>query len=419
MTVPDTATDIESFAFWRLDREQRRDGFKWLRQNDPVSWHPPAESLLLPPELNTKGFWAITKAAHIKEISQKPEIFSSADGIFMEDLPPEAVAAALSFLAMDAPGHPQLRNVVRKAFSPVRVRQMEDWIGEHAHSLVAEIAPMGSGDLCQILTKELPGRIYATYIGADSDEMRQQVISLADRLVSWNDPEYTKDMTPLEVFAGAAAGLSQIALDLAAKRRVEPGNDMLTWLIQAQVDGRALEDWEIASFFSMLSGGANDTTAHLTGAALVLLDQNPDQKAWLLEDFEGRSESAVEELLRFNPPLSHFRRTARKDYEIGGKTIKAGDKVVLWYISGCFDEDVFDDPDRLDLSRANSHRHVAFGGGGPHYCLGSELGRRVLKCALREVYTQLPDFRIGEPEYVFSNFINGVRKVPATWSVND
>lgn len=416
-TTGNTATDIETFDFWRRDKLERRDGFAWLRRNDPVSWHPPAESLLLPPELNTQGFWAITKAEHIREISQKPEIFSSADGIFMEDLPPEAIAAALSFLAMDAPGHRQLRNIVRKAFSPARVRQMQDWIAQHARELVAEIAPLRSGDLCPILTKELPGRIYATYIGAADDETRKKVITLADRLVSWNDPEYTKEMTPLEVFAGAAAGLSEIAMQLSAQRRETPGNDMLTWLLEAQLDGRALEDWEIASFFVMLSGGANDTTAHLTGSSLVLLDAHPEQKAWLLEDFEGRIESAVEELLRYSPPLAHFRRTAREDYEIAGKTIKAGDKVVLWYISGCHDEDVFDEPGRLDLSRSNSSRHVAFGGGGPHYCLGSELGRQVLTCALREVYRQLPGLTVGEPEYVFSNFINGVRKVPATWSV--
>lgn len=417
MSLTETATDIEKFAFWRLDGQQRRDGFKWLRHNDPVSWHPPAESLLLPPELNTAGFWAITKAEHIREISQRTDVFSSASGIFMEDLPREAIAAALSFLAMDGPEHKQLRNIVRKAFSPARVRRMEGWIAQHAHQLVAEIAPLGQGDMCQILTKELPGRIYATYIGADSDDIRKRVITLADRLVSWNDPEYTKEMTPLEVFSNAAAGLSEIALKLAAKRREQPGDDMLSWLIQAQLDGRELEDWEIASFFVMLSGGANDTTAHLTGSSLVLLEQNPDQKAWLLDDFEGRIEQAVDELLRVNPPLAHFRRTALQDYEIAGKKIKAGDKVVLWYISGCYDEDVFDEPDRLNLARSNASRHVAFGGGGPHYCLGSELGRQLVKCALREVYRQLPDFTVGNPEYVFSNFINGVREVPANWSV--
>jgi cytochrome P450 len=414
-TIP-AATDIETFRFWERDSVERRAGFKWLRENDPVSWHPPAESLLLPPELNTLGFWAITKAAHIQEISRRADVFSSAPGIFMEDMPEVVVAAALSFLAMDAPEHPQLRGIVHKAFSPGRIRTMEDWIRQHAHALVAEIAPLEGGDMCKLLTKQLPGRIYATYIGADSDAMRDRVIQLADQLVSWNEPEYTADMEPLEVFAGAADGLSDIALELAEKRRVQPGEDMVTWLVQAEFEGRAIEDWEIASFFVMLTGGANDTTSHLIGSSLVSLQQHPEQKAWLMEDFEGRIDRAVDELLRFNPPLSHFRRTALADYEIAGKTIRKGDKVVLWYLSGTYDEDVFPEPERLDLARANASRHVAFGGGGPHYCLGSALGRQLLKCALREVYTQLQDFRVGQPQYVQSNFINGVRRVPATWT---
>jgi cytochrome P450 len=416
MSTTPVATDIETFDFWRRDREERMQAFKWLREHDPVSWHPPAESLLLPPELNTEGFWAITKHAHIQEISRNTEAFSSETGIFMEDMPEVIVRASLSFLAMDAPEHPQLRGIVHKAFSPGHIRKMEGWIREHAQQLVAELAPRRGGDMCQLLTKELPGRIYATYIGADSDAMRAEVVRLADRLVSWNDPEYTKEMEPIEVFANAADGLSDIALELADKRRVQPGDDMVTWLVQAEFEGRAMEDWEIASFFVMLSGGANDTTAHLSASSLYTLDRHPEEKAWLLEDFEGRINGAIDELLRFNPPLTHFRRTATRDYEIAGRTIRAGDKVVLWYLSGSHDEEVFEDPERLDLARPNARQHVTFGGGGPHYCLGSALGRQLLKCALREVYTQLPGFAIGEPQFVFSNFINGVRKLPATWS---
>ncbi|HEX4110258.1 MAG TPA: cytochrome P450 [Solirubrobacteraceae bacterium] len=416
MSTTPVATDIETFDFWRRPAGEREAGFRWLRENDPVSWHPPVESLLIAPELNTEGFWAVTKAAHIQEISRNTEVFSSAPGIFMEDMPEVIVAAALSFLAMDAPEHPQLRGIVHKAFSPGRIRKMEGWIREHAHKLVAEIKPLGGGDMCPLLTKELPGRIYAQYIGADCEQMRRDVIRLADRLVSWNDPEYTREMEPLEVLADAADGLSDIALALADERRTKPGEDMLTWLVQAEFDGRAMEDWEIASFFVMLSGGANDTTAHLTGSSLVSLDRHPDQKAWLLEDFEGRIDAAIDELLRFNPPLTHFRRTATQDYELAGETIKAGEQVVLWYISGSKDEELFEDPDRLVLARRNARQHVTFGGGGPHYCLGSALGRQLLKCALREVYSQLPDFAIGEVEPVFSNFINGVRRVNATWS---
>jgi cytochrome P450 len=222
-------------------------------------------------------------------------------------------------------------------------------------------------------------------------------------------------MEPIEVFADAAQTLSDVALELAELRRKEPGDDMVTWLVEAEFEDQQLEDWEIASFFVMLSGAANDTTGHVIAYSLLELDRHPDQKAWLLEDFEGRIDGAIEELMRWRPPLLHFRRTATQDYELGGKTIKAGDKVVLWYVSGNFDADVFPEPDRLDLAR-QPNRHLAFGGGGAHYCLGAALGRQLVKSALREVYTQLPDIRIGTPVEGFSNLFNHMNRLPATWT---
>jgi cytochrome P450 len=191
---------------------------------------------------------------------------------------------------------------------------------------------------------------------------------------------------------------------------------MLTWLVQAEFEGRKMEDWEIASFFVMLSGASNDTTGHALAHALLELQRNPEQKAWLLEDFEGRIDGAVEELLRWRPPLVHFRRTALEDYELGGVTIKAGDKVVLFYVSGNFDADAFNEPDRLDLSRT-PNAHQAFGGGGVHFCLGNALGRQLMKAAIREVYTQMPDIEIGEPLEGYSNLFNNMRKLPANWTV--
>jgi len=410
------ATDISTFAFWERPEAERFETFRWLREHDPVSWHPPAESLLLPPELNTEGFWAVTRAEHVEEVSRNADVFSSARGVFMEDMPEVVIAASLSFLAMDGDEHRQLRNIVRKAFSPKRIRTMEDWIRGHARDMVAELAPLGGGDLCKLLTKELPGRIYATYIGAEDDDLRREIVTLADRLVSWNDPEYTVAMSPLEVFTLAAERLADIALELAGERRAKPGDDMVSWLVQAEVDGRAMEDWEISSFFVMLSGAANDTTANLTASSLVTLDQHPDQKQWLLEDFEGRIDNAIEELLRFNPPLMHFRRTATRDYTLGGQEIRAGEKVVIWYQSACQDEALFPEPEKLDLARPNAAAHVAFGGGGPHFCLGAELGRQLAKCTLREVYGQLPDFHLTDVEYKFSNFISGIRRARAVWT---
>jgi cytochrome P450 len=408
-------TDIETFAFWERPHEERLAAFKWLRDNDQVSWHPPAESLLLPPELNVNGFWAVTRHADIVEASRSRN-FQSGKGIFMVDMPPEVLAGAMSFLAMDPPGHTELRGIVQTAFSPARMKKMEDWIRGHARDVVAEMKPRGEADMVKDLGKVLPGLIFAHFIGVSDVAMRDKVVHAADMLGSWNDPTYTEHMAPIEVFGGAAQTLTEVALELAALRRETPGDDMLTWLVQATFEGRAMEDWEIGSFFVMLSGASNDTTGHAIAHSLIELQRHPEQLAWLMEDFEGRIENAVEELLRWRPPIVHFRRTALEDYTLGGSDIKAGDKVVLWYESGNYDDRVFENPDVLDLSR-KPNKHLAFGGGGVHFCLGNALGRQLLKAALREVFTQLPDLHLDEPTEGFSNLFNNMRKLPATWTV--
>ncbi|MEV4421806.1 cytochrome P450 [Patulibacter sp. NPDC049589] len=407
-------TDIETFAFWERPRDERQAGFRWLRDNDPVSWHPPAESLLLPPELNKVGFWAVTRHADVVEASRSKN-FQSGKGVFMEDMPIEVIKGALSFLVEDPPRHTELRGIVQSAFSPARVKKIEGWIRQHAHDVVAGIAPDGKADMVPQLAKVLPGLIFAHYVGVTDDEMRDKTVHAADMLGSWNDPEYTKTMAPIEVFGHAAQTLAGVAMELAALRRQEPGDDVVTWLTQTTFEGEEMSDMDIASFFVMLSGASNDTTGHAIAHSLIELQRHPDQQAWLLEDFEGRIDNAVEELLRWRAPILHFRRTALADYELNGAEIKAGDKVVLWYDSANFDEAVFDDPFTLDLSR-KPNKHLAFGGGGLHFCLGNALGRQLLKCALREVYTQLPDFQLEEPQEGFSNLFNSMRHLPARWT---
>jgi len=173
----------------------------------------------------------------------------------------------------------------------------------------------------------------------------------------------------------------------------------------------------VGVFFSLLAAGANDTTRHAMAHVLSLFQQHPDQLAYLMGDFEARVDDAVNEALRMEPPLMHFRRTALRDYEIGGVTIKEGDKVAMWYISANRDEDVFDRPDVFDISRTVKHNpHQAFGGGGPHYCLGHMLGRAVLKTQMREIYSRMKNLEVGEREMLLSNFMNGVKRLPATWT---
>jgi cytochrome P450 len=206
----------------------------------------------------------------------------------------------------------------------------------------------------------------------------------------------------------------QVAFALAAERREHPGDDLFTSLVTAEVDGDRLADADIAAFFVLLAVAANDTTRQTTSHALKALTDFPDQRAWLLEDFENRIGGAIEEFIRWASPVMTFRRTAATDFEIGGQAIRAGEKVVMFYPSGNWDTEVFEHPERLDLSRS-PNPHVSFGGGGVHFCLGAHVARAQLRAIFGELLRQLPDIQAGEPVYVPGNFIHGIRSMPCTF----
>jgi cytochrome P450 len=187
----------------------------------------------------------------------------------------------------------------------------------------------------------------------------------------------------------------------------------MSWVVQAQFEGQRMTEAEMGAFFTLLVGAANDTSRHAMAHAVLNLQRHPDQKALLREDFDGRIDGAVEELLRWSPPLMHFRRTALRDVELNGVTIKAGDKVVLWYCSGNRDERAFLEPDRFDILRS-PNRHLSFGN-GPHYCLGAALGRQMIKSILRQFTNRMPDLEVGEPTMLLSNFMNGVLSLKGSW----
>jgi cytochrome P450 len=422
MGAAPVATDIETYAFWSRDQPEREAAFAWLRENDPVSWHPPAESLLIPGRQNTTGFWAVVKHRDIQEVSRHPQVFISGDGIFVDDMPPEATAA-LSFVTQDAPSHTALRGIVQSAFSPRNIRTMEGWISDTTREVVSRLAVAGEGELVHELTKPLPVHIYANYIGVDAEDeqsrrLLERIIWGADRVGGWLDPDYIADASPIEVFASGAQELGQIALELCEARREDPsGEDLVSWVLNAEYEGRRMTDEEIAAFFVLLGTGANDTVGHAMAHGFLHFHSNPEQLELLLEGFEGRVEGAVEEVLRLSTPIMNFRRRAIRDYELAGQQIRAGDKVVLYYYSGSRDEEVFPDAHRFDILRPNAQRHLAFGGGGPHFCLGASLARSLLKATFREVYVnQMADLALEEPEFVPSNFLNNVKRLPAKWT---
>jgi cytochrome P450 len=405
--------DLSSRAFWSTTAAERERSFAVLRAERPVSWHPPVEDAMLD-DPSDPGFWAITRHADIVTVSRTNEVFLSGKGVMFENYPEELLESTQSFLAMDPPRHTMLRKLATAAFTPRQVRRIEDSIKANAKTMVQELRAAGSGvDFVEHCAKELPLRTLSDMVGIPDSE-RERVAHAADALVSINDPVYLDGRDPMQVMFENVMYLHQVAATLAAERRNHPGDDLFSSLVNAEVDGDRLTDADVAAYFVLLAVAGNDTTRQTTSHALKALTDIPDQRAWLVEDFDNRIGTAVEQFIRFATPVMTFRRTAARDFELAGQTIRAGEKVVMFYASGNRDDRVFDHPDRFDLSR-DPNPHVGFGGGGQHYCLGTHVARAQLRAIFGELLRQLPDIAAGDPEYLAGNFIHGIRSMPCTF----
>ncbi|MFI5952466.1 cytochrome P450 [Cryptosporangium sp. NPDC051539] len=402
--------DISTMDFWSTTAADRERTFAMFRDERPVSWHPMPESGLMDAP-DDPGFWAVMRHSDIVEVSRRNDVFVSGRGVMFGNVPEEFLEASQSFLAMDPPRHTLIRKLVSAAFTPRQVARIEDQIAANARIVVQELAATGGGvDFVEHCSTKLPIRTLAQMMGIPESGW-DTVVTHANTLVSVADPQFCAGRDPLELLVEALFALHQEAQELAARRRVEPADDLMTALVQAEVDGVGLTDAEIAAFFVLLSVAGNDTTRHTTSHAMRALTLFPAQREWLSEDFDGRIGTAVEEFVRWATPVMTFRRTASRDFVLQGREIAAGDKVVMFYASGNWDTSVFADPDRFDLSR-KPNPHVAFGGGGAHYCLGTNVAKVQLRCLFRELLQQLPDLRAGEPDYVAGAFIHAVRRMP-------
>lgn len=405
--------DLSSRAFWSTTATERERSFATLRAERPVSWHRPVEDALMHDPADP-GFWAVTRHADIVAVSRDSETFLSGKGVLFDNVPEELLEASQSFLAMDAPRHTMIRKVVHAAFTPRQVRRIEDSIKANARDIVAELKAAGDGaDFVDLCAKELPIRTLADMVGIPESE-REQVAHAADALVSWGDPVYLAGRNPLEVLVTQQMYLHQVAGQLAADRRANPGDDLISALVHAEVDGDRLTDPEVAAFFVLLAVAGNDTTRQTTSHGLKALTDFDEQRAWLTADFDERIGSAVEELVRWASPVMTFRRTAARDCELGGQAIAEGEKVVMFYPSGNFDSEVFDAPERLDLGR-KPNPHVGFGGGGRHFCLGAHVARAQLRAIFGELLRQTPTITAGTPEYLQGNFVHAIRAMPVTF----
>jgi cytochrome P450 len=406
--------DLGSLEFWSQPADVRDRAFALLRREAPVSHHQPPVDILGVSERDERGYWAVVRYEDIRRVSRDPVTFCSGQGTQFGDAPQELLEATQSFLAMDAPRHTKLRGLVSAAFTPRQVARIEDGIRANARRVVDEAAPTGGGDFVQLFAKRLPLITISDMIGVP-DADREQVVRNADTLVSVSDPEVTGDKSPLEVLGTAVWALNEFAKELAAHRERHPGDDLMTALVQAEVDGDRLTHDEIGAFFVLLSVAGNDTTRHTTSHAMRALTLNPDQRELLLADPDAVLPSAVEEFIRWATPVLTFRRTATRDTELGGQRITASEKVVLFYHSGNRDETAFEDPWRFDVTRSPNH-HLGFGGGGPHYCMGASLARAQLHAIFSEMFRVIPDIEAGEPELLRSAFIHGVKRMPCTFT---
>ncbi len=386
--------------------------FALLRSEAPVFWQD---------ERRGRGFWSLTRYDDVLAASRDHETFSSAlGGTSLMDLTPEQVESRMSMLDSDPPKHTRLRNIVNKAFTPRAVNAYERRIRELFRELLESAFAERELDFVDAVAVELPMRILCELMGVPLAD-RRRLVELGNRMLGNTDPDQAGEFVAgeadlsryahLPFSSPAAPEMFEYANRLAAERRREPRDDLTTRLIEAEIDGDRLSEHEFDLFFLLIVTAGNETTRHAMSNGLLALLEHPAERDRLLAD-PSLIPRAAEEILRFAPSLLHFRRTARSDVELRGQTIRAGDKVALWYASANRDEDQFPYAGRFDVGR-DPNRHLSFGLGSPHFCLGAHLARLELRVWLEEMQPFLGRLELaGAPKRLRSNFFHGVKSLP-------
>lgn len=405
-------------GFWMEPRDLRNEVFAHLRGLDEP-FYSVEQGLEVDGEVVIEpgpGYWSIVRHADIVEVSRKADLFCSGQGSNIGDLPVEMLEFYGSMINMDDPRHARLRRIVSRGFTPRMLQQLDDSILELATRIIDDVEGRGGCDFVPDVAARLPLAIICNMMGIPESQY-ELVFDQTNIILSSGDPEYIEPgANPIEAFLMAGATLAELMKEIGRDRRANPTDDLTSALLHAEVDGESLSDDELASFFVLLCAAGNETTRNATSHGLKLLTDNPDQRALLLSDFDTHIGGAIEEIVRLASPVIHFRRTVTQDgVEIAGRTFAEGDKVVMWYGSGNRDDTVFENPDVMDITRDNSAQ-LGFGGPGPHFCLGAHLARRQMTVMFRELYTRLPEIRsTGEPDYLRSNFINGIKHLECTF----
>jgi cytochrome P450 len=384
--------------------------FHRLRDEDPIAWCE---------ERDGSGFWSVTRYQDIVAVNKDFKSFTSAQGIRLEEMDPEELEARKTMMEMDPPEHTRLRRLAQGGFTRRMVASYEEAIRVLAGAVLDESLPKGRFDFVTDVARQLPMRMLGRLLGAPEQDY-DYLVDRGDAMIGNTDPEFTEHVVGKSDTEGfrlmpfrspAGIELFEYAQKLADDRRANPTDDVVTKLLAPTMDGEPLSDLEFKNFFTLMVAAGNDTTRYsMAGGLLALLD-HPEQLQ-LLQERPELLPGAIEEMLRWTSVTMHFRRTATTDVELHGKRIRAGDKVVLWWIAGDFDDRRFPDPYRFDITR-DPNDHLAFGRGGPHRCIGEWLARLEMKVTFEELLPRIATIRpTGPIGRLRSNFISGVKHLP-------
>jgi cholest-4-en-3-one 26-monooxygenase len=392
-------TDSQNFV-----EKVPHEWFAALREQDPVYWHEEADG---------PGFWAVTKYNDCVMVNRDAEKFSSyKKATFIWDMPEEAVEQQrMMMLNMDPPLHTRYRRLVNKGFTPRMVNELEQTINETADRIIDDVIEKGEADFVTDVAAELPLIVIADLLGVPQDD-RHAMFDWSNRMIGNQDPEY--GITEEE--AGAAAmELYAYAAKLFADKQINPHEDLMSVLTQVEVEGERLSELELELFFLLLTVAGNETTRNLISGAMVAFFESPDQWQRLVND-RSLLPTAIDEMLRFVTPVMNFRRQTTQAVEIGGRKIGEDEKVVFFHISANRDSEIFESPDTFDIGRS-PNPHMAFGGGGPHFCLGTNLAKMEIKVMFNHLLDRMPDLHSdGKVQRLQSNFINGVKHIPVAFT---
>ena len=406
--------ELSDPEFWIAPRDFRHAAFRSLRAADELVFYDEweFEGSPLP---QGPGYWAVTRHEDVWAASRNPHVFISGRGVNIGDIPQEMNEFIGSMIAMDDPRHFRLRNIVAKGFTPKQITQVEGYVRTKATAIIDRLIeqfPDGECDFVEQIAAPLPLQIICEMMGIPPED-EAQIFQWTNVILGVGDPEYVGSF---EQLMGVLMQMFMYAQQLGEARRADPGDDIASVLMHAEVDGERLTPQEFGSFFILLAVAGNETTRNAIAHGMKLLTDNPDQRRLWFDDYDGHVKTAVDEIVRCSTPVIHFRRTVAEDTILHNTRIAAGQKVVLWYNSANRDETVFVNPDEFGIARPLQPQQVGFGAGGPHFCLGANLARREIAVIFDEIRTRLPNLVItSEPDYLQSAFINGIKRMRCAW----